>query len=169
MLGESSTAARRLRRTKYVLYLLGFGLILAVALLNPRGFVVLLSVFGSFALNIECGVFVALMAQAVRTNGAYSRQHVPCSLGAYGSLLLERLETFSTWSFSFAIFYDFITAGEKFGVPASIWLSISLPILFIVLGILFRSKIVEMCRRKLGSPSYHGSAGNSPYTKVEDE
>jgi amino acid permease len=167
MLGESSTAARKLRRTKYALYLLGFGLILAVALLNPQGFIVLLSVFGSFALNIECGVFVALMARAVRTNGAFSRQNVPCSLGAHGSLL-ERLEIFSTWSFSFAICYDFVTAGEKFGMSAGIWLSISLPILFLVLGMLFRSKIVEMCRRNQGLPSYPGSAGNSPYTKVED-
>ena len=56
--------------TKIFLYLSGFGVITVLALLNPSGFLSILSVFGSFALNVECGVFVSLMAEELRGRGS---------------------------------------------------------------------------------------------------
>jgi len=38
-----------------------FGFVLLVALANPSGFIVVLEVFTSLALNLEAGLFVGLM------------------------------------------------------------------------------------------------------------
>ena len=70
--------------TKIVLYLSGFGVIIISALLNPSGFLSILSVFGSFALNVECGIFVSLMAEELpcantHFNGKFMRDVVDSS------------------------------------------------------------------------------------------
>ena len=61
--------------TKIFLYLSGFGVITVLALLNPSGFLSILSVFGSFALNVECGVFVSLMAEELRGEGSMANSY----------------------------------------------------------------------------------------------
>ncbi len=46
---------------RWALYLFWFGLVLIVALANPQGFLIVLEVFTSLALNLESGLFVGLM------------------------------------------------------------------------------------------------------------
>jgi len=46
---------------RWALYLFWFGLVLVVALANPQGFLIVLEVFTSLALNLESGLFVGLM------------------------------------------------------------------------------------------------------------
>ena len=147
----------KLRAWQYVLYLLGFGLILTVAMLNPDGFVVFLSVFGSFALNIECGLFVALMVRAVRQEAVFRDQFIPVKLSEKS---LGVLEWFSTISFSIAVLYDWLTAGHAFGIEGPLWYAVAVPALVILLLWMFRAKMAALYRG-LGAHT-----GEGPYTKV---
>jgi amino acid permease len=47
--------------TRWFYYLFWFGLVLAVALVNPQGFLIVLEVFTSFALNVESGFLIGVM------------------------------------------------------------------------------------------------------------
>jgi hypothetical protein len=51
-----------------VLYSVSFGLVYLVAQTNPKGFVIVLEYFTSFALNVEAGIFIALMLGYSREN-----------------------------------------------------------------------------------------------------
>jgi hypothetical protein len=51
---------------RYTLYVLCFGLVLAVAEANPKSFFVVLEHVTSLALNLESGVFVVLILEVAR-------------------------------------------------------------------------------------------------------
>ena len=94
-----------------VLYGLGFGLILLVALCNPEGFLKIIEIFGSLALNVECGIFVALMARNSNTQVRYSGKYIPLPLTPRARKVLV---WFSGIMFSLAVVYDVFTAGIPF-------------------------------------------------------
>lgn len=54
-------AARGMVASRGVFYIIVFGLVLLVALLNPQGFITVLEVFTSLALNSSGGIFVAII------------------------------------------------------------------------------------------------------------
>ena len=62
------------------LYLFGYGVVLMVSLINPEGFLMIIEIFGSLALNLECGCFVAIMAYESNSNVKYSMRYIPLSL-----------------------------------------------------------------------------------------
>lgn len=82
------------------LYCVMFGLVLLVALINPSGFLIVLEVFTSMAVNLEAGLFVALMWMGAEPHGALSLPELarkawyalPCarSPGAARSSLLQQ-------------------------------------------------------------------------------
>lgn len=88
-----------------LLYLTSFGLVLGIALTNPKGFVVVLERFTSLALNMSTGVFVAWMLGISRQR-ANDLRKVP--------LVLPQTVYIGRWVvlayFSFAVGYDIITA-----------------------------------------------------------
>ena len=109
--------------TKIVLYLSGFGVIIISALLNPSGFLSILSVFGSFALNVECGVFVSLMAEELRENTHFNGKFIPLKLPEQIS---NGLIKFAKCAFTFAIVYDWLTCGIRFGASPVLWYTIAI-------------------------------------------
>ena len=128
-----------------VLYLCGFGLILFVSLINPEGFLIIIEIFGSLALNVECGVFVALMAYESNTNQHYSKRYIPLSLG---SATVRRLCGFTVGMFALAVVYDVLTAGVKY-VGWGGWLGILVGVACVVGGCVGAwSK--GWCRRRSG-------------------
>lgn len=126
--------------TKMILYILGFGLILIMALLNPQGFLTMLSVFGSFALNMECGVFISLMANEVRSKSEFSNAYIPLKLSNRLSIILIK---FAKYTFSFALVYDWFTCGIRFGIDPLIWYIIASIIFSIFLLVLYRNGIFK--------------------------
>ena len=103
-----------------LLYGLGFGLILLIAVSNPKGFLDIIEIFGSLALNIECGIFVCLMCFNSNSFAQYTGKYVPLPLSA-------ATRKFLVWSsglvFSLAVGYDVITAGVPL-MGWSVWLSL---------------------------------------------
>ena len=91
-----------------LLYSLGFGLILLVAVSNPQGFLKIIEVFGSLALNVECGIFVALMAHNSNSQIQYAGKYIPLPLP---DAARKGLIWFSGVMFSVAVVYDILTAG----------------------------------------------------------
>eukprot|EP00753_Platysulcus_tardus_P006833 PLAT14617.1.p1 GENE.PLAT14617.1~~PLAT14617.1.p1 ORF type:complete len:505 (+),score=208.74 PLAT14617.1:74-1588(+) len=59
------------------MYAIGFGLILLIAQLNPRGFLVSLEVYTSLALNLESGLFVSFMYRAAVLRPAAELRSLP--------------------------------------------------------------------------------------------
>ena len=108
--------------TKIFLYLSGFGVITVLALLNPSGFLSILSVFGSFALNVECGVFVSLMAEELRGERKFNGKFIPLKLPEQIS---NGLIKFAKYAFTFAIAYDGLTCGIRFGA-SQLWYTIAI-------------------------------------------
>lgn len=51
---------------RIVLYILTFGLVLLLAVINPSGFIKALEMFTSLALNLSCGYFIAMMYMTAR-------------------------------------------------------------------------------------------------------
>eukprot|EP00943_MAST-04B_sp_MAST-4B-sp1_P008610 g8610.t1 len=130
----------RFVNTKIILYTLGFGLILIMALLNPQGFLTMLSVFGSFALNLECGVFISLMANEVRSKSEFSNVYIPLKLSNRLSTILIK---FAKYTFLFALVYDWVTCGLRFGIDPQIWYIIASIIFSIFLFVLYRNGIFK--------------------------
>ena len=61
----------------YVLYALFYGLVLAVAEVNPESFFIVLEHVTSLALNLESGVFVVLMLEIARMDAMPIAWHLP--------------------------------------------------------------------------------------------
>ena len=94
-----------------------------LALLNPSGFLSILSVFGSFALNVECGIFVSLMAEELRENSHFNGKFIPLKLPEQIS---NGLIKFAKYAFTFAIVYDWLTCGIRFGASPVLWYTIAI-------------------------------------------
>ena len=124
--------------TKIFLYISGFGLIVVLALLNPSGFLSILSVFGSFALNVECGIFVSLMAEELRGNIQFNGKFIPVKLSEQTS---NGLIKFAKYTFTFAIIYDWLTCGIRFGMSPALWYTIAIVGILIFAFILFKKGI----------------------------
>ena len=108
-----------------------------MALLNPQGFLTMLSVFGSFALNIECGVFVSLMAQEIKSNDKFVNNFIPLKIS---NNIAMNLIKFAKYTFSFAILYDWFTCGIRFGIDPILWYIIASIVFCIFLCTLYRKK-----------------------------
>ena len=90
----------------------------------------IIEIFGSLALNLECGTFVAIMAREATTNGKFSQRYIPTSLG---STTTSVLVIFTAITFSLAVVYDVLTAGVKwFGWLG--WFLVLLVIFLVVVG-----------------------------------
>jgi hypothetical protein len=79
-----SIASRIVNRCKsistwfqFILYIFFFSLVLLLALLNPKSFLIILEVFTSLALNMESGFFVAWM---LWTSRRYYKHEIPLPL-----------------------------------------------------------------------------------------
>ena len=134
---EKQPFFNRLLSVKIILYIIGFGIILIMALLNPQGFLTMLSVFGSFALNIECGVFVSLMAQEIKSNDKFVNNFIPLKIS---NNIAMNLIKFAKYTFSFAILYDWFTCGIRFGIDPILWYIIASIVFCIFLCTLYRKK-----------------------------
>jgi hypothetical protein len=51
---------------QFSLYIICWGTVLVIAMINPRSFLTILEVFTSLALNLESGVFIAFMLYTSR-------------------------------------------------------------------------------------------------------
>jgi amino acid permease len=98
--GSSSGAGRYLRclAQRRLLHALAFSSILLVALANPKGFVVVMERFTSLSLNLEAGIFVAIMHAASAQPGGIP---LPLSLGTG-----RRLRSVAWAGFGFAVAWD---------------------------------------------------------------
>lgn len=95
-------------RYQFSLYVLFFGMVVLVASLNPKGFLVVLEVFTSLALNVESGLFVALMVYLSR-KPQYDTVPIPLRMSQ---------ELWWTWwlvmaYFLFACLYDIVVSLMK--------------------------------------------------------
>lgn len=116
---------------------MGYGVILGVSLLNPEGFILIIEVFGSLALNIECGVFVALMAyEASVANPYYSNRYIPVALGAGN---VRTLCGFTVVLFGLAVAYDVVSTGINALGPVPFVLLLLVASLAVA-GFVFRSR-----------------------------
>lgn len=85
---------------QFSLYFISFSLVLTLALLNPKSFLIILEVFTSLALNLESGFFIAWM---LWTSRRYYKEEIPLPLPnwfVYPTIL------FTMSYFLFACFYD---------------------------------------------------------------
>ena len=103
-----------------VLYLGGYGVVLFVSLLNPEGFLMIIEIFGSLALNVECGLFVAYMSKNVSENPLYASRYIPVQLSPR---TISCLVSFTGMTFLVAVLYDVLTAGVKY-IGWGGWLSV---------------------------------------------
>ena len=119
------------------LYLMGYGVILGVSLLNPEGFILIIEIFGSLALNVECGVFVALMAyESSVANPHYANRYIPVALGAGR---VRKLCLFTVVLFGLAVVYDVVSTGVNALGPFPFVLVMVVGI-FAVAGYVFRAQ-----------------------------
>ena len=86
-------------------YIIAFSFVLAVALLNPKSFFHVMEVFTSLALNLESGVFIAVMLIVSRSRRWASLQ-VPVALP---KVFIYSTFIFVAFYFLFACFYDVVS------------------------------------------------------------
>jgi len=86
---------------QYFLYILSYGLVLLIALVNPDAFLAVLESVTSLALNLESGVFIAWMYGVQRTIQG-SRFQIPLQLHRY----LAEARWLVMFYFVFAVIYD---------------------------------------------------------------
>jgi hypothetical protein len=110
---------------RFGMYALNFGCVLLVALLNPSGFLMIMEVFTSLALNLEAGVFVVIMlfvsnrltkanyapihdaeAASEDASTASKASHIPMPIG----LWMRHFSWAVVVYFLIACFYDVVTA-----------------------------------------------------------
>ena len=154
---EKQPFFNRLLSVKIILYIIGFGIILIMALLNPQGFLTMLSVFGSFALNIECGVFVSLMAQEIKSNDKFVNNFIPLKIS---NNIAMNLIKFAKYTFSFAILYDWFTCGIRFGIDPILW--------YIIASIVFCIFLFTLYFRKKAFKKFLGDKDEN-YKVLNDE
>jgi len=99
---------RTVPRFRALLYSLSFGLVLSLALANPEGFIVFIEVFGSFALNLECGVFISVMAWNAQTSPRFADLPIPLRAARAAQF---GLIGFTAFLFSAACTYDVWSSG----------------------------------------------------------
>ncbi|GAM18964.1 hypothetical protein SAMD00019534_021390, partial [Acytostelium subglobosum LB1] len=90
----------RFRIREFILYFIAFGFILMVAMLNPKGFLVVMEVGASLGLNLQSGLFMVWML--IRSRKQYS--HYPIPLPLHRSLYSTRHIVLIY--FTFAVLYD---------------------------------------------------------------
>jgi len=108
------TTTNFLDRLKYMgpnskralLFILSFGIIYVVAQTNPKGFIIVLEYFTSFALNVEIGIFVSFMMGYSRTS-KWRQYTIPYELPRW----LYKMRYAAMFFFTFAIIYDVATVG----------------------------------------------------------
>ena len=61
-----------LRALSLSLYAIGFGIVLFIAIVSPKGFLHILDTYTSLALNLESGVFLAIMVYTARKLDLFS-------------------------------------------------------------------------------------------------
>jgi hypothetical protein len=83
------------------LYLVAYGLILAMAILNPRGFLSIMENGSSLGLNLSAGVFVTTMLMHSRSR-KYNRYTIPFPMPKY----IYGLRYVVMFYFTFAVVYD---------------------------------------------------------------
>lgn len=88
---------------QFTLYILFFGIILIVALLNPKSFFIVMEVFASLALNLESGFFITIMYFISRTYQLPIPVKLPRIAIVFAILVLLY--------FGFAVLYDLIYSG----------------------------------------------------------
>lgn len=96
---------------KIVLYLISFGLSIGFAVGKPACFLVMLEYFASFALNLEAGLFIALMAVVSSRYGRNLSSYIPLPLPQpFASRFAYVLGSF----FLAAVVYDVVDVIRKF-------------------------------------------------------
>ena len=107
-------------KLNFLLYGASFGLILVIALANPNGFVLILEIFGTLSLNLECGVFVVMMVYGSiqRQQDDEDTEDIPLPLQWNA---LKACIYFAGTTFTLACVYDLITAGPKLGISIAMW------------------------------------------------
>ncbi|EGG22399.1 hypothetical protein DFA_04518 [Cavenderia fasciculata] len=97
----ATTTKQHINIREYTLYIVGFGFILLVAILNPRGFLMVMENGTSLGLNLQAGLFVVMMLNFSRSH----YHHYPIPLPIPQRVYQARYIVFVY--FTFAVFYDF--------------------------------------------------------------
>jgi len=85
-----------------LLYVAAYGLILAMALLNPKGFIAIMESGSSLGINLMAGVFVSIMLMHGRTQPSLRRYPIPLPLPN----IVYSLRYVVMYYFTFAVVYD---------------------------------------------------------------
>jgi len=97
-----SRAPRKPFLREPLLYVATFGLILSMALLNPKGFIAIMESGSSLGINLMAGVFVTIMLNHGRTQPALRRYPIPLPLPDF----IYTLRFVVMYYFTFAVVYD---------------------------------------------------------------
>jgi hypothetical protein len=87
---------------QFSIYIISWGSVLVVAMINPHSFLVILEVFTSLALNLESGVFITLMIWTSRNWKKYKDIEIEEPLPNWMVYSIY----FTGLYFLFACFYD---------------------------------------------------------------
>ncbi|EDV28389.1 uncharacterized protein TRIADDRAFT_51262 [Trichoplax adhaerens] len=84
-------------------YFLAFGIIFAIAMMDPRGFVTILDKAASLLMNLQAGLFITFMIHRAQTGG-YKNLPIPVKMNGY----LYYCSYIMTFYFIFAVVYDVV-------------------------------------------------------------
>eukprot|EP00730_Choanoeca_flexa_P013060 TRINITY_DN4928_c0_g1_i2.p1 TRINITY_DN4928_c0_g1~~TRINITY_DN4928_c0_g1_i2.p1 ORF type:complete len:552 (+),score=117.62 TRINITY_DN4928_c0_g1_i2:2-1657(+) len=143
------------------LYVMCFGLIMVVSLLNPQSFLLVLEVFTSLALNIEGGAGIAVVYFLARRQGG----DIPLSMSDWASHSWVLVAAY----FTVAVYYDLINASyEHLGSNGAAVVGSLLGVLTIVLVYVYYKRWQVYVQTSSSTPG-RGNGGQSYYWDSDDD